>query len=403
MKKLLPYLLGLLALVAIVVLVLAMPAKRNRQLDERITLRQKDKIPYGTFVARTLLPSLFPGAAISTGRTAPGSWDGITVEKDRQAVFLVAKSFEPETEELQVLAEFAAAGNYVFIIAHQLSFEATQFFSVKDAQRFLYADYTGDSLAITLNGPFFAANPSFIYPGKKYDSYFSSFDTARTLPLGKGHDGNVNFVQLQTGRGSIFLHLAPFAFTNYFILHKNNVQYFQKAVSLIPPGMDKVQWNEYYLTKRRNRGDGEPSVLGVLWKYPSFRWALITAMATLLLYVLMEMRRRQRPIPAHTRPANDSLDFVRTMGRLYHDRGDHQNLTRKMATFFLDHVRTRYKLPTHTLDAAFVQELQAKSGYPLEELEPIVATVHALHEGKGINEQQLARFHRQVENFYQNT
>ena len=80
-------------------------------------------------------------------------------------------------------------------------------------------------------------------------------------------------------------------------------------------------------------------------------------------------------IPAHPRPQNDSLDFVKTMGRLYYDRKDHQNLAKKMSVYFFEHVRSTYKLPTHTLDEAFVEALHYKSGYSLEKLNEIIAFV----------------------------
>ena len=66
------------------------------------------------------------------------------------------------------------------------------------------------------------------------------------------------------------------------------------------------------------------------------------------------MRRKQRYIPVVAKPKNDSLDFVKTIGRLYYDKGDHKNLSRKMGAFFLEHVRSRYKLPTGTLNEEFI-------------------------------------------------
>ena len=402
MKKFLPYLIGGLALLVLITLAATAPFKRDRKLDERITLRQKDKIPYGTFVAHHLLASLFPHAIISTDKREPCNWDQISAADTNQAVFLVAKSFEPEEYELKRLADFVQKGNYVFIIANSLSYEAARYMGVSSSERYFYV-HTDDSLNIALNNPPFTAARNYMYPGKKFDSYFNALDSAKTLKLGNDQYGNSNFIQLQAGRGKLFIHLAPLTFSNYFILHKNNTQYFQKVVSVIPPHVDKVLWNEYFLNKRKVKNESEPNVLGVLWQYPSFRWALLTAIATLLLYTLMEMRRRQRLIPVLEKPVNDSLDFVRTMGRLYYDRKDHHNLSKKMAVHFLEHVRSRYKVTTHTLDEAFVQELHAKSGYPAQDLKRIVSFIHNTHHTAVITEHQLAEFYQHLESFYQNT
>jgi hypothetical protein len=108
-------------------------------------------------------------------------------------------------------------------------------------------------------------------------------------------------------------------------------------------------------------------------------------------------------IPAHPKPANESLDFVKTMGRLYYDRKDHQNLARKMSTYFLEHVRTGYKLPTHTLDESFIESLHYKSGYSRGDLNEIISFIEYIRGGGNINEQQLINFHNQLESFYQNS
>lgn len=108
-------------------------------------------------------------------------------------------------------------------------------------------------------------------------------------------------------------------------------------------------------------------------------------------------------IPPHPQPTNESLDFVKTMGRLYYERRDHLNLARKMSVYFMEHVRSAYKLSTHTLDEAFTEALHYKSGYPEEELKEIISFIQSLKGEGTVNEQQLIHFHNQLESFYQNS
>jgi hypothetical protein len=140
--------------------------------------------------------------------------------------------------------------------------------------------------------------------------------------------------------------------------------------------------------------------LRVLLRYPSFRAALLTAFLALLVYVLMEMRRKQRMIPVIRKPRNESLDFVKTIGRLYYEKGDHRNLGRKMSSYFLEHVRNRYKLLTNTLDQEFIRSLHYKSGVPVQELEEIVTGIREMDTAATISADQLTRLHRKLEAFY---
>lgn len=405
MKKILPYLAGGLLMVLLFALLLANRGKSMRSMDERVTLRQRDSIPYGTSAAKKLLPSLFPGADVYFDSRYPGSWDGIEPYKPNQAVLLVADYFYADEDELDRISRFAAKGNTVFIIARTFSDDAANFFNLTFGSSYNYLQPDDDdSMQLRLDNNLFAADSLFTYPGKKYEGFIQKMVTGRTAVLGRTETGVPNFIRLRKGTGNIYLHTAPLAFSNYFILHKENIRYFQSALSVIPDSTKAVLWNEYFLEKLRSPGrKKETNWLSNLFNYPAFKWGLLTALVTLFLFVLLGMRRKQRMIPPHTKPKNDSLDFVKTLGRLYYDQRDHKNLSQKMGAYFLEHVRTRYKMPTHTLDSAFVHTLHMKSGYPEAELKSIVSTIGQLSLEGHVSEEGLARFHHQLELFYQNT
>jgi hypothetical protein len=378
---------------------------RPKELNERITLKKQDKIPYGTAAARDLLSSLFPGTPIFYSRQENFFKDSISRWGNNQAILIIADHFNADADELQGLIGFAKEGNHVFIISKSMSYETLNRggFSYYDDSFDQMFRAKEDSLRIKLDPPFFSNNSLFVYPGQKHESYFTTLDTARTIVLGRTENGLPNFIQMQAGKGRIYFHTAPLAFSNYFILHKNNHEYFQQVVSVIPPDIDKILWSEYYLVKPRRSKQDDPGWLRVLMQYPAFKWGLLTGILTLLLYVLLNMRRRQRMIPDKVSPKNDSLDFIKTLGRLYYHRGDHMNLARKMGSHFLDHVRSRYKLGTVILDEDFTKQLHYKSGYPLTDVGELVDFINFLESAPAISDRQLVRFHQKLELFYQKT
>jgi hypothetical protein len=398
-KNILYIILGVVALLAVLFF---LKPRRPRVMDERITLRAKDKIPYGTYVAYNLLPSLFPGAVVTSDRKLPGSGENIDSEKDNQALILISKKFDAENFELNSLYSFASKGNTVFIIASSLSEEASDFFNCSAGDAF-FSFGVPDSFSTGLNHPPFPDQKPYVFPGKNYSNRFYRFDTAHSIALGKEQDDDTNFIEMRTGKGAIFIHLAPIVFSNYFLLHKNNIGYYKNVFSVIPQNVSAIVWNDYFLTKLRNPQEREPSWFRVLMKYPSFKWGLLTALFALVLFVLLESRRKQRIIPEIKKPSNDSMDFVKTIGRLYFDRGDHKNLAKKMGSYFLEHIRSQYKLPSHVMDDEFVAAVHNKTGYSESEIKRIVQFIHFLQEAPAISEKQLSDFHKQLELFYQNT
>lgn len=406
MKKLRPYIISFIVLLFIAAIIIAASRKMPHQWNERITLRANDAAPYGFAAAKNLCTSLFPDANIVVDEHSPGYWKNISPDVNRQAVVVVSGNFNADEYEIRQLMNFVEKGNYVFIISRSFSSEAQTAFNFSCGQNDL-ALFTGaydDSLKVQLSHPPFTSDSFYVYPGKKFESWFESIDTLHSVVLGRNELSKPNFIRMDKGDGSFFIHTAPLSLSNYFILHKNNIHYFEQVMSLIPSDITKLVWNEYYLTKReRNRNEKEPDWLEVLFRYPPFRWGLLTILLGVFLLILLGSRRKQRMIPVYSKPKNESLDFVKTMGRLYYDRKDHQNLAKKMATYFLEHVRSTYKLPTNELGEQFIEALQFKSSYAKGELNAIVSFINYLQQDHPVTEYQLINFQNQLEAFYQNT
>ena len=74
-----------------------------------------------------------------------------------------------------------------------------------------------------------------------------------------------------------------------------------------------------------------------------------------------------------------------------------------MASYFLEHIRTKYKLLTSRMDDVYIENLFLKSGYPQAEINKITVFIRNLEDRNSINDQQLITFHKQLESFYKNT
>ena len=401
MKKAFPYIIGSVGLIA--ALILAIGVKRDRTLDERITFNKNDKIPYGTYVAFHELKYLFPKADITSARTGPEYWDSTYYDdKVKKALIIITPQFIANETEMNNIVAFAQKGNDVFISTRESSVTAQDYMKFRSSASF-DAFEKGDSVILSLDKPPFPSAITKSYPGRKFQSYFYKYDSSLTAVLGHNDENDAVFIRMQTGKGNIYLHVVPIAFTNYFLLHKNNMAYYEDALSVISPYAKKVIWDEYFLYKLYDHRRQNKSWLYVLFKFPAFKWGLLTAIIAIAIFALLEARRKQRYIPELAKANNDSLDFVKTIGRLYYEKNDHMDLARKMGLYFLDYVRMNYKLSTATLDENFIRNLHFKSGYNESELKTIISFINFLEEAPGISDGQLAEFHKQLENFYKNS
>ena len=401
MKKAFPYIIIVIVIAAIAVLLIGNRGRIVRELNERITLRKKDKIPYGCYVAFENLKYIFPDASIYVNRNQPKNWDSISEYEPNQALLIITPQFLADKDEMKKIIVFAQSGNDVFISSRRFPSYITDMLNCSSYAQLDFITIT-DSLTLKLIKPPFTKATATVYPGKAFDAYLYNYDTAITYILGTNEQNEPDFIRLMTGKGNIYIHLAPLAFSNYFLLHHNNIGYYDNVLSVIPGSVKKVIWDEYFLTKR-NDPKKNKNWISILFQYPALRAALLTAFIMLLLYVLLEMRRKQRIIPVMNKPVNDSLDFLKTIGRLYYDKKDHRNLSRKMASYFLEHVRNRYKLATNTLDEEFIKALFFKSGYDEKKLREIISFIEFIDTTPAISDSQLTDFYKHLESFYKTT
>ena len=145
MKKALPYIIGGVLVLLLLVLVMA---ERKKNFDPRITLNKKDKIPYGSYVAYHHLNYIFPDADITINKKQPGYWEDSVLQYDtgHQAIIILTKEFNATDDELRELFHFVSKGNDVLISSYDLSRDAQDFFhlnlSYGDAGFAAYEDLT---------------------------------------------------------------------------------------------------------------------------------------------------------------------------------------------------------------------------------------------------------------------
>jgi hypothetical protein len=380
------------------ILLLASCGTGNKQLNRRISFSRNDDNPYGAKVAYESLPHLFPDASITVATS--NSPVSLANSSGTGRVFLaIGSSLDADATDVTALMNFVQQGNQVFISANHVSENLLKELSVHATSQRSFSGEP-DSLTVGVYSPVDTNYRQFAYPGDSYDNWITRLDTQYTSILGRDGRGRPNFVRLMyKGGGAVYLQFAPLAFSNFFLLHKQNIAYYENALSYLPADTREIVWDEYY----RYDHSREFSAFQYILSHPALRWAFWLLLLLFLILYLFDSKRRQRQIPVISPLSNTSLDFVRTIGRLYFQRRDNHNLAMKMVAYFQDQVRTRFHLPVTTLDEALVDRLAYRTGYPKESLKPLVDYMYHLPTKAYISDEELLDFHGQLDAFYKHT
>ncbi len=219
-------------------------------------------------------------------------------------------------------------------------------------------------------------------------NYFNSYDPSITRVLGVNELNLPNYIVIFSGRGRLYLHLAPRIFSNYFLLTKNNYHYFENVTAYLRFNPQYIYWDEYYkeFSSTRNKNnlnnDDQFSSLQVIKQNPPLLWAFYIALAGILLFVFFNIKRKQKLIEVIKPNKNTTVAFTETVGRLYLQHKNNRNIAEKIITYFYEYLRKKYFINTSVITAEFINSLSGKSGVDQKETEELFNLINKIQARK---------------------
>lgn len=353
-------------------------ANRPAPVDWTETFSPEDKIPYGTYVVYHSLPELFPEAVVSMPRVSMTELLEMPEMQDGGIYMFVGHDFLLTEQEGGRLLQWVERGNDLFVAAGNFADTLLDVCALRE--RIAYKRDTSVLLAggDTCRRFFPEANYTFFQPDSLFQGQVLGFRDAPVCP---------DFVVVPYGKGQVWLHANPYAFSNYAALDSVNGDYWFKALSWLPEDKPMVLWDAYASMGR----EGEQSLLRVLLYYPALRVAWWLVLAVAVFYVLFRAKRRQRPILVVRPPENGMLEFVRTVSQLYFKQKEHAVIARKQIEFFLGEVRAVWHLPTDRLGGNFARLLAETAGVEEERANELVRLMETVRETPKVTEFTLRR------------
>ncbi len=226
-----------------------------------------------------------------------------------------------------------------------------------------------------------------------YRCFTEMVGTSTCTVLGRNQFGEANFMHFRWGEGDFYISTVPFAYSNFNMLQDGCAEYAARSLSYLPNR--DLYWDNY-----TGKNIGELDSMRLLRQSPALMAAIWTGAATLLLFLVFSVKRRQRIIPVITPPSNATLGFVGMVGNLYYQRADHVVAAHKKIRFLLEYIRRRYFLRTNVIDHEFRDALEAKSGVPRSDIDALFDAIDAVQKQPDITAEELADICRLIDAFY---
>ena len=356
--------------------VIYIDAVRPKPVDWSPSYDLHDKIPFGLNVFDQEINTLLPQTKVEKVSNTVYEfldplYDADTLVKNykiKGTIFNICDEYIIDDESTKELFYFVSHGNTAFLSVQNLPKIFTDSLKIKTKSDFDLTNKMDCWLANSHIG------------NQKYDLnkgagsfYFSNIDTLTTTVLGyQGTDKEkrVNFIKVPYRQGNFYIHLQPTAFTNYHLLKDNHFEYVEKVLAYLPKG------NLYWMIKDQNGLLESDSPMRYILSQPALRWAWYLFLIGIITFIIFNAKRRQRIIPIIKPLANTTVDFTKTIGNLYYQEGDHQNLIDKKIIYFLERIRNEYLIDTTVLDENFIKKLHAKTGKEMKDIEHLVYLIN---------------------------
>jgi hypothetical protein len=354
------------------------------------SLSYNDKIPFGTYITYRELNQIFPKARVEN--TNQDLYDQFNHNDKSPAsnYLIISRSLNISKYDFKQMLSYIEKGNSVFISSMEWSGLLTD--TLKIEQGYLYK-----SEVVGLN---FVNNNLKQATDYKFDKnianqYFSQFDTTRAVVLGKNEYGNCTFLCYKFGKGNLFLCANPEVFTNYSLLTGQGADYAAKALSYMPVST-LMYWDHF-----QNKDIAEDiSPMRVFFSHASLQWAYYISLFSMVVFILYEMKRRQRIIPVIEPLKNSTIDFVNVVGQVYYEQRNNLNIAQKKILFFFEHLRTRYYVKTSTLDRDFIEKLSQKTAIEFSFVQELISHINYISVQKHITDHELIKLNQLIEQFY---
>lgn len=367
---------------------------KPKQINWFPSYAAKHKIPYGTYVLRTELNTLFP-EKIEDVRLQPYLFLKDTTQ--RGSYLFINNYINIGKEELDELLEFTERGNDVFIASSGMDIDTLQVHT-KGAYTSAFEENTYQKLV----NPAFR-NKEFVFDREFGKDYFTEVDTLQTTVLGeliiKDENDSIvkrtpNFIKVKHGKGNFYLHTFPEAFTNYNMLLDDNNEYVSSVLSYLNDE-ETVYWDAYYKTGKSRF----TSPMQYLLSTDSLKWAYYIGLIGVLFFIIFKGKRNQRIIPVITPLKNQTLAFTRTIANMYYEKSEHKNIAQHKIDYFLEYIRTQYRMSTLNINEDFYANLASRSGNTLEDVKALFTNIASIQQKEHITKEELIALNKAIEAF----
>jgi len=345
----------------LIVLLTYLEATEPKPVNWTPSYTASDKIPLGSFV---FYKSWKQAETREIKEVQIPPFEKFSDSLENGSYFFLNNAVNFDPDELDKILSWVSKGNQLFISARGISAKLLDTLHL-ETRLLTPTDDLSSKPKLNFKDSRLKTQQDFQFINEFTAMYFKEKDSASITVLGdlrinkkeEKAERKPNFISANFGEGKIFLHSTPEAFGNYFLLTEQNYRYSENVLAYLNKEAP-LFWDTYYKAGKTIYS----SPLYILLSNNRLKWAYYFLLAGCVLFIIFEGKRKQRAIPVVKPLKNQSYEYAKTVGDLYLEEKEYQELINKKIDLFLEYIRSNYKLSTKKQDEEFHTLLASKSG-----------------------------------------
>ena len=379
-------------------------ADKNKLPDLRERYGPMDTKPFGAYTAFRMLSNVYPDKFVIFSKKSFAKFYKETQFDSSSLYINISNKYYVNDADAQALLDFVYDGHTAFISATELdTVLMAKLFSKQVTGDFfsMFAPEKYRRTSVSLLPDEFSTLDSFSFFYRPFSGYFSEIHGERGRVTGYNDEGKPNFMVFFWGKGRLYLHCAPRALSNYFLLSGNNHLYMKQIMQMMTEKPGNIFYDDFYNKKNFRQNESKSfSALDEILKHPALAIAFWISLALLLLYIFFGGKRKQRIVPVIAPVTNTSIAFTEAVAGLYLSEKSNKNIADKMISHFSEYIRTRYFLHLNTLSKDLITALSKKSGVATEDVQSLYNTIQQVGLAHEVSDFELLALNEQIQMFY---
>lgn len=383
-----------LPVIGILLILILMELFAPQPIDWTRSFNEDDKRPFGCFLLRELIEEeLFPEQEFEVSRSAIFNYPELDSLAPNKNYIFVTNDFSPQKWEIELLLNLVQNGNQIVIATSNLGKVFSDTINVKFGSDLEVTDLAiKNARSQNFENPNLKDKNNSKYPKAFDNTSINKFYKDSLIVLGRDNKKRIQLVKIPYGKGNFFISSQPLAFTNYNVVQNKNANYIAGVFSYLPA--NPIVWDEYYKPLRALRST---SPIVFLLSSPPLRMAYYLLLACLVLVLIFQGKRKQKMIPILKPISNTTLEFIRTMGRLYYNRKNHKDIALKKIKYLKEFCKSRYHID---LSIDTLNEVSKRSGISLKTLEILFKQINKISNSNNISKEELEDLNSKVDYIY---